>query len=501
MHLLFSTALSSGRRRNRRSAVRSSGTTLWLILLWFLATAAAQSQPVELPPQRISLPTGANTSLFADIEGKGRCALLVIDPVAWTLLNYRQSPAGFSRTPDQVLPLPPQTLWVGVGEVDPHPGLELVFSTVTGMVYSRQNEGRFETEPRPLIATSQAFTNCDFPPLTLLATNQAGASVIPVIFPGKAVWYQRNSTGEWSPGPATVLNTNQTTWSLDQGGWSGSWSLGPNAAHRWRIQQSWRAKTNASPDEEAENETIRKIVVDLKKTARAALPRVEHLDVDGDGRQDVMVWQVSGYVDCKTDIYLFLRNADGQLPGQPTQVLHCRGFPLPLGPRGEWSPAQDLHGDGIDELVLFEFKTTVLSSSGLLDAALSHGLDWSVAIRSFHRGGFSHSPDASITVTAFLPGQVTGGWPFFFGGDFNGDGRPDLLVRRSDTQWNVFLSTTDGRWFAPQPALTFAVPAQGYIEIKDLNGDGRSDIIWHELNEPGLSIFMSPAHPAKDKNP
>ena len=45
--------------------------------------------------------------------------------------------------------------------------------------------------------------------------------------------------------------------------------------------------------------------------------------------------------------------------------------------------------------------------------------------------------------------------------------------------------------------MTFDVPARGYIEINDLNGDGLSDIIWHESDEPNLSIFMSPSTPGK----
>ena len=71
------------------------------------------------------------------------------------------------------------------------------------------------------------------------------------------------------------------------------------------------------------------------------------------------------------------------------------------------------------------------------------------------------------------------------------------MTRRSETQWNIFFSTTDGRWFAPQPALNFEAPAHGYLEINDLNGDGLADIIWHESDAPRLSIFMSPSRQAK----
>ena len=132
---------------------------------------------------------------------------------------------------------------------------------------------------------------------------------------------------------------------------------------------------------------------------------------------------------------------------------------------------------------------------------LSHGLDWALTIRTFHGGAFSGSPDASVPVKGLLPSEVVDGWSYSIQGDFNGDGRPDLLVRRSETQWNIFFSTTDGRWFAPEAAMTFDVPAQGYMEIKDLNGDWLSDIIWHQPDEHRLSIYMSSARQAKGNTP
>jgi hypothetical protein len=107
-----------------------------------------------------------------------------------------------------------------------------------------------------------------------------------------------------------------------------------------------------------------------------------------------------------------------------------------------------------------------------------------------------------VPVTIILADyEKLGSWPICVQGDFNGDGRPDLLVRRSDTQWNIFFSTTDGRWFAPQPAMTFNATERGYVEIADLNGDGLADIIWHEPDERRLSIFMSPSLLAKGKKP
>jgi hypothetical protein len=162
----------------------------------------------------------------------------------------------------------------------------------------------------------------------------------------------------------------------------------------------------------------------------------------------------------------------------------------------------DLKGDGISELVLLEFSVNIATASGLVETALTGGLDSSLTIRSIHDGVFSANPEASVPVKIILAdwGEF-GSYPICIQGDFNGDGRPDLMVRRSETQWNIYVSTNDGSWFARQPAMTFDAPARGHYELQDLNGDGLTDIIWHEKEEHRLSIFMSPAGPAKGKKP
>ena len=468
------------------------------VLLLFLAVNAVWGAPVKLLPQVIALPANAGEPLFVDIEGNGRCNLLVIDTVEKKLLNYRQRPDGFGSSPDQVIPLPPQTAWVAPCDVDAHPGLELLMSTATGLVYWLQNAGLFESERHPLIEVSQAFTNIAFPTLTLLTTNQAGTNdLIPVISAGQAVLYHRNNAYEWSAGPPMTLDAKQTAWSVNRD----EWMMGPNPAHSLRVQQSFRAKAEREPDKEPGNEAIRKIIAGMKTNAAASPSYMERVDVDGDGREDLVLWQASVKLDLRTDLYIFLRGAGQPLPERPTQILHCPGIPIPISSTRELSPVHDLSGDGVCELVLLEPKTPS-SYSGLLETVLSHGLDCALTIRSFHRGAFSRSPDASVPVTILLADwDKLGSWPICIQGDFNGDGRPDLLVRRSETQWNIFCSTTDGRRFAPQPAMTFDTPVRGWYEIKDLNGAGVADLICHEPDEQRLSIFMSPFQQAKGKKP
>jgi hypothetical protein len=472
------------------------------LLLAFLGLDLRGAEPVVLSPKLITLPATAGMTRFADVDGDGRADLLVIDVGDKALSNYHQRPGGFASAPDQVIALPPQTVWVAPCDVDAHPGLELLMSTAAGLVYSRQDASRFESERRSLIQGSQVFTNFDYPILTLLTTNNAGTNdLIPLISAQQAVPYHRNSAYEWSPGPPLSLKAEKASWSVNLEPWESRWALGPNPAHRLGAYQSFRARPDQRRNQEPENEAIRKLIEELKKTGKGQAPQTDRVDVDGDGREDLLLWQLTGNLGFKTDICILLRGADRKLPEQPTQVLRCRGFPIPLGSTRQWSPAHDLDGDGICELVLLEFKPDILSANGVVEMFLSHGIDWVLAIRTFHGGAYSGSPDASVQVKGILPAEVLSGWTFFIDGDFNGDGRPDFLVQRTETQWNIYFSTTDGRWFAPQPALTFDAPAKGHMEIKDLNGDGLSDVIWREPDNHSVSIYMLPSSQAKGRTP
>jgi hypothetical protein len=219
---------------------------------------------------------------------------------------------------------------------------------------------------------------------------------------------------------------------------------------------------------------------------------VSHPDINGDGRKDLVVWQVSGWLDMRTDLFVFLRGDDGKLPERPTQTLHCRGFPIPIGSVFEQTPFGDINGDGVSELVLLEPKTTILSPNSLLEAALSHEIPWSLSIRTFKQGRISNEPEALVPLKMLLSLEDLAEWPICIHGDFNRDGHPDLLVRRTETQWNIYLSAKGGRWFEPQPAFTFNAPIHGSLEITDLNGNGSADIVWRESDEHRLSIFLTP---------
>jgi hypothetical protein len=374
-------------------------------------------------------------------------------------------------------------------------------STAIGVVYHRQNAGMFEAERRTLIKADQVFTNDDSPRFISLT------NAISVISASNAVLYTRKKSpaggtpalpaSEWMPGPPIALKVKDTAWHTERS----QWSIGPNSARSLHTQQSLRSNGSDAEDQKPENDGIKKLTEDLKKTAGRNLIGTNRADINGDGRKDFLLWQTLLGVESKTDLYVFLRGADSKLPERPNQVLHCRGFPIPVGSTHDASPIGDPDGNGTPELLLTELKTTLTSADSIVNMALSGGLECALTIRTLNGNAFSGTPTASIPirtimpVTTFTPVEEMDYWPFFICGDFDGDGRPDLAVKRSTTQWNIIVSTADGHWFNSRPAMTFETPFQGNLEIRDINGDGRADVVQRAPDDPRISICLSRGRP------
>lgn len=435
---------------------------------------------------------------FCRCRSDGLSDLLAVGAAENTLWIYRQRASGFAGAPDQALALPQQTAWIALCDVEGHGAADLLVSTATGMIYLRQNQGVFDAQSRTLVVSNQIFPNGAPPILTSLAGQKDAANpVIPVISAGQAVLYTRNSLGKWSPSQPMPLHLTRTRWTAEPGGWR----TASHTSQSVNIRQSFRADPSEGLviENKPENAAIRKLLLDVEREGPGLWHGMDRLDVNGDGRDDLVLWQIAGDLDPRADLFIFLRGADSKLPERPTQVLHCRGFPVTVGLRQRVSPLCDLDGDGICELVLLAPKPTITSWSSLVDMAVSRGVDCVLTIRSCKRGAYSRSPEASINLTTMLPSGQGIQEFVLIEGDFNGDGRRDVLVRRSLMQWDVFVSSPGGGWFAPKPTLQFEIPMEGAFDIEDLNGDGLSDLVVQGLDEPRIVVFLSRSLRAKGR--
>ncbi|WP_309611306.1 FG-GAP-like repeat-containing protein [Sphingomonas sp.] len=168
-------------------------------------------------------------------------------------------------------------------------------------------------------------------------------------------------------------------------------------------------------------------------------------DFDGDGRDDIL-W----------------RNDDGTLGnwlGTATGGFSVNGSLL-VGVANRWQVVGtgDFNGDGRAD-VLWR------SDSGELS-------DW----LGTASGGLTPNNANSYT-------SVSLSWKVVGTGDFNGDGRDDILWRNGDGTLANWLGTTSGG-FTPNNANSVSVVATSWhvAATADYNGDGRDDILWRNDN-------------------
>ncbi len=169
-------------------------------------------------------------------------------------------------------------------------------------------------------------------------------------------------------------------------------------------------------------------------------------DFDGDGRSDILWRNLDG------TLSNWLGRANGGFAANDSAALTRVG--------NDWHVAasSDVNGDGRVDLVW-------RSDSG--------GFSTWLATAS---GGFVANDAAALT-------NVARSWQIAGAGDFNGDGRGDVLWRNADGTLSNWLGRADGG-FTPNDgaALSRVDPQWRVVGVGDFNGDGRSDILWRHAD-------------------
>lgn len=232
-------------------------------------------------------------------------------------------------------------------------------------------------------------------------------------------------------------------------------------------------------------------------------------DFNGDGRSDVM-WRHDG-----GRMFATLGTPSGGLmvnPAGPMDVVPVAWQIIGTG---------DFNGDGRDDLLWRHTNGTLsnwLASSNATftvnDAYAWNFVptDWQVAgIGDFNGDGRDDILWRSSTgaLSDWL-GTATGGftvndanafnqipneWQIAGVGDFNGDGRDDILWRHADGTISNWLGTATGGFAVNDPNALVYVPNVWLVAgVGDFNGDGRDDILWQRDFTNEVSNWLGSAN-------
>jgi hypothetical protein len=231
-------------------------------------------------------------------------------------------------------------------------------------------------------------------------------------------------------------------------------------------------------------------------------------DVNGDGFHDIIIsapFSDDGGLDTGKAYVIFGRESGfGTIDLRnlaPSAGFKIQGDTISDTAGFSVSGAGDMNGDGFDDLlvgvpggdaggadagevyVIFgkaEFIQDVrndFNADGRSDVLWRHDNGSFTTWLAEANGGFASNDANSLFNT------IPNAWQIVGTGDFNGDGRDDVVWRRSDGTFTEWLAQDNGRFISNDSNAMELVPTSWRVDgVGDFNADGRDDLIWRNDN-------------------
>lgn len=217
-----------------------------------------------------------------------------------------------------------------------------------------------------------------------------------------------------------------------------------------------------------------------KKKGRAFAFEIppEVLDINRDGLADAILTYPS-----KGITAIFLGRKEARTSATPDQILKVEGYTYRVP---GW--VTDLNGDGFADLVQVQAKKMGVWSA--LQVLMTRTIDVDLTVHPWDPKAGRFNPDPAYRKELTIPfviavnnRSISIDFPMLinFDGDYNGDGLRDFLVKTDMGTLSVFFGRRDGV-FDGEPGLKLpTLDTSAYTGaapyIRDLNGDGISDIV------------------------
>ncbi|MBN2414266.1 VCBS repeat-containing protein [bacterium] len=251
--------------------------------------------------------------------------------------------------------------------------------------------------------------------------------------------------------------------------------------------------TAAVPAEDADELTIpdKRYLLDSRAISPSVFEnispeatRIETIDLDGDGFEDVVISKSprARFRTGISQVQIFL-NRNGRIAPLPDQILTTDHF------SGDHIIA-DLNGDGRQDIALLAYPLGFAQAARFLLTKRTANRYELFFMRP--DGSYPALPDGTVPFTRAVDlndpldeaplRSVTH--------DFSGDGIRDFLVAADPDRFTVYPGTGSGL-FTKKGRFRIDAPAGGDMHVADLNGDGIADLVLWGRETPGITLCLS----------
>jgi hypothetical protein len=479
-------------------------TALFVVIAGFTSAAPGAGPAFK----SYTLESNYEQIFFSDFSGDGLDDIVLINEP--NLVFFVQDPKrGFAGNPDLVYSLgdKPSVIWPA--KIGSNPGYNILIMTSDGV-------------------SILTYVHRDMPPVVRKIIDQQ--TIIPEKCEGSAIIFFTLSAKTAKAHPLVFIPTEDELkiWKYDKQ-WRYEDSLqgmpetsiwGPNKAAGYTKQ--YRLNMNIGDlnadglddlviCEENRGNTLFNIYPQTKEGTFALKPSQSFEDewdwrtwvclhdVNRDGRVDVIKntwlqepWFIPGTYSGKVTVQIFISDAGGGIPEKAAFTFR----------KNDWissMPVVDIDEDGFMDLVLgyglFD------SRDGVRKSLTAKKLDHNLRVHFYHNDGFGRQPDCQKDVTIniehfgmhltwsrrhYLQTQIC------VDGDFDGDGKRDLLVKDTKDKASVYFFISRQKGFSKNADMQFDdIRSVEKFITDDLNKDGFSDLIVMGSRKDSLKVFIS----------